>query len=129
MEESPNSKLDFEPDEMDGRYLGSISTDFVKVSDYLKEASYQIRTKGFSEYPIFVLSKIPQPIGKVLYAAFELGNSWHYYASLMEEFTQRGLIGEPDAFRKSYKNPDEYCCLFIVDEEFVNFVYLPYPED
>ena len=36
--------------ELSWKYLGTISADFVKVSDTLKEASYQIRKAGF-DYP------------------------------------------------------------------------------
>jgi len=43
--------------ELNGKYLGTITEDFIKVSDNLKEASYQIRTRGFSDYPIFPTSK------------------------------------------------------------------------
>ena len=42
--------------ELSGKYLGTISTDFVKVADTLKEASYQIRKGGF-DYPVFAISK------------------------------------------------------------------------
>ena len=48
--------------ELSGKYLGTISEDFVKVSDTLKEASYQIRKAGF-DHPIFPLCKKEQPIG------------------------------------------------------------------
>ncbi|MFT5568373.1 MAG: hypothetical protein ACI9RP_000404, partial [Cyclobacteriaceae bacterium] len=43
--------------ELDPKYLGKISSDFVKVSDFLKEASYQMRTRKISAYPIFPVSK------------------------------------------------------------------------
>ena len=39
--------------ELSGKYLGSITQDFVVVSDTLKEAAYQVRKQDFSEYPIF----------------------------------------------------------------------------
>ena len=45
---APNS-----PD-LNGKYLGLISTDFIKVSDTLKEAAYQVKKRGFSDFPIFV---------------------------------------------------------------------------
>ena len=32
-------------------------------------------------------------------------------------------------FQVAYKDPDEFCCLFVVDEAFTNFVFVPYPED
>ena len=27
------------------------------------------------------------------------------------------------------KDPDEFCCLFVVDQQFTNFVFIPFPED
>ena len=52
--------------ELNGKYLGTISRDFVKVADTIKEASYQIRKRGFSQYPIFPVCKVDQPIGQLL---------------------------------------------------------------
>lgn len=117
--------------ELNGKYLGTISSDFVRVADFLKEASYQIRVRGFSDNPIFPVSKTEQPIGELLYARNDLKLNWNYYASYLDEFVQRKLIGEENVedFIKSYKDPDEYCCLFVVDSDFTNFVFIPYPED
>ena len=52
--------------ELNGKYLETISRDFVKVSDTIKEASYQIRKREFSPYPIFPVCKVDQPIGQLL---------------------------------------------------------------
>jgi hypothetical protein len=124
-------KLDYEPDFIDGKYLGAISSDFIKVSDQLKEASYQIRERKISEFPIFPISRVEIKVGKLLFGKFEMNTNWNYYASMIEEFVQNQLIDfdKVDDFRNTYKNPDEFCCLFVVDEEFVNFVFIPYPED
>jgi len=115
--------------ELDPKFLGTISSDFVKVADNLKEASYQIRKQEFSEFPVFPVSKEKIPIGKLLYDAGYAGNEWNYYASMVEEFEQRGLIEKLDEFKQAYKNPDEFCCLFVVDPEFTNFVFIPYPAE
>lgn len=116
--------------ELSGKYLGTISADFVKVADTLKEAAYQIRKAGF-ELPIFAISKNDIPIGQLLLDKNDLGLAWNYYASFADEFLQRELIAKDKEqdFRKSYKDPDEFCCLFVVDSAFTNFVYIPYPED
>jgi hypothetical protein len=116
--------------ELSGKYLGTISSDFVKIADTLKEASYQIRKAGF-EYPIFPICKTDQPIGQVLMQPAVNGTSWHYYASFLNEFVQRELVAKDrvDDFQKAYKDPDEFCCLFVIDPEFTNFVFIPYPED
>jgi hypothetical protein len=117
--------------ELSGKYLGTISRDFVKVADTIKEASYQIRKRGFSEYPIFPICKEEQPIGQLLINQHLAELEWNYYASFLDEFIQRGLIDDAkkDAFIAAYKDPEEFCCLFVVDKTFTNFVFIPYPED
>jgi hypothetical protein len=116
--------------ELNGKYLGTISTDFVKVADTLKEASYQIRKAGFDK-PIFAISKEAIPIGQLLLDQHSLDLAWNYYASFMDEFVQRGLIAteKVEDFEKTFKDPDEFCCLFVVDRDFTNFVFIPFPED
>ncbi len=117
--------------DLNRKLMGMVSTDFVKVADQLKEASYQIRKRGFSDYPVFVASKKDVPIGQLLYGEGDLGNTFTYKASMYDEFVQRELIGEDsyELWQENYKNPDEYCCLFVVIGEFTGFVYIPYPED
>lgn len=111
--------------------MGAISSDFIKVSDQLKDASYQIRTRGFSEFPVFVASRRDIPVGQLLIGATELDNQWNYKASFLDEFVQRELIGPEsvELWKENYKKPDEYCCLFVVHGDFAGFVYIPYPED
>lgn len=115
--------------ELSGKYLGTISKDFVKVSDSIKEASYQIRKRGFSEFPIFPVCKTSQPIGQLLIDRNQLHTDWNYYATYVDEFLQRGVIEKEQEFKDAFKDPDEFCCLFVVDKEFTNFVFIPYPED
>ena len=116
--------------ELNGKYLGTISKDFVLVADVLKEASYAIRKRGFSDHPIFPVSKVDIPLGRLLVRKYEIvGTDWNYYVSYLDEFMQRQLVEDEAFFRENYKAPDEYCCLFVVDETFTNFVFIPYPED
>jgi hypothetical protein len=116
--------------ELNGKYLGTISEDFVVVADMLKEASYQIRKAGF-DYPIFPISKETVPVGQLLINKKESGRAWNYYASFLDEFRQREFVAtdKEEAFIAAYKDPDEFCCLFVIDQEFTNFVFIPYPED
>jgi hypothetical protein len=116
--------------ELSGKYLGTISQDFVRVADALREASYQIRKAGF-DYPIFPICKEAQPIGQLLFDQIQNGTDWNYFASFLDEFLQRGIVEKEkvEPFQEAYKNPDEFCCLFVVDKEFTNFLFIPYPED
>jgi hypothetical protein len=123
---APNS-----PD-LNGKYLGLISADFAIVAESLKEASYQIKKRGFSDFPIFVSSQRPIEIGQKLIGVGELNsNKWNYHASILEEFVQRNLISSENVelFIQNYNDIEEFCCLFVVDGQFTNFVFIPFPEE
>jgi len=113
------------------KYLGTISADFVRVADKLKEASYLIRKHGDYAYPIFPISNVPLSVGALLIEKGETNNQWHYYAAYLDVLIQCGLLAEDKAaaFQNAYKDPDEFCCLLVIDNDFTNFVYIPYPEE
>lgn len=117
--------------ELDGKYLGKITKDFVIVSETLKEASYQLRARKISEYPIFPVSRIELPIGKMLLSKTEVATEYNYHFSFLENFVEHHLVLEEkkNEFISTYKNPEEFCCLFVVDGDFTRFMYIPYPED
>ena len=115
-----------------GKFLGTITADFARASDVLRDTSDAIRDHAHSAHPIFVFAREPVSLGALLLSGPDRLMQWHIFASSLEEFTQRGLVqeGEGEAdFRAAYKDPDEYACLFVVDPEFMEFVFLPYPED
>ncbi len=122
--------MDNDP-ELSGKYLGTITEDFIKVSETLRETSYQIRKKGFSDHPIFPIGRTTLPVGLLLVGKEEMGNQWIYNAAYLDEFVQRNIIDKErlDPFIAAYKDPDEFCCLFVVDGEFTKFVFIPFPEN
>jgi hypothetical protein len=117
--------------DINGKFLGTVSSDFIQVSDTLKEGAYQIKARAISDYPLFPICKADLPFSQLLLGKKEVGTMWNYYISTAEEFKQLGFIDTEkfDAFVESYKDPEEFCCLFVVDKEFTNFLYIPYPED
>jgi hypothetical protein len=117
--------------EVNKELLGRVSEDYIKLVDHLKEASYQIRKRGFSQFPIFVLTKQEVELGQTLFLRSDFNTEFYYKASFLEEFVQRNLIGEEsvELFKENYKNPEEFCSLFVIDGDFAGFVYMPYPED
>ncbi|UBM60465.1 hypothetical protein LAG90_07405 [Marinilongibacter aquaticus] len=117
--------------ELDKKKMGEITEDFLKVCDNLKEASYQIRSRKFSEYPIFVATDAEVSMGQTLFYPQDFKTKYEYKASFLEEFLSLNLIGPESEvlFKENYKNADEYCCLFVKDGNFVSFVYVPFPID
>jgi hypothetical protein len=117
--------------EIDAKLMGKVSSDFVLVSDHLKEASYQIIKRRFSDFPVFILSENPVELGSILFQRNDFSTQYEYRASFFEEFVGKEIIGteSTEFFKENYKNADEYCCLFVVDGPFAGFIYLPYPND
>jgi len=117
--------------ELNKKLLGLVSGDFVKVSDHLKETSYQIRKRGFSEFPIFIISQSEIELGTTLFKSGDLENSFEYRVSYLQEFIDRKLIGEEsvELFKENFRNPDEFACLFSLIADFAGFVFIPFPED
>lgn len=117
--------------ELSGKYLGTITKDFAIVAETLKEASYQMRKRKISEFPIFPIAKVDIQVGQILISKEQIAAQWDFYISFLDEFVQRKIVAEDklEEFQGTYKDPDEFCCLFVVDEEFTNFVFVPYPEE
>lgn len=117
--------------ELDKKQLGLITEDFLLVCDNLKEAAYQIKSRRFSDYPVFVATINEVPVGSTLYKKEDFKTRYEYKATMLEEFVERELIGEEsvELFKENYKNTEEFACLFVMDGKFVSFVYIPYPED
>ena len=114
------------------QYLGTITSDFIQVCDILKDAAYHIGRQKVSQYPIFIIAKAEVSLGVLLVGKQDRPElKWNYNASYLEELVQKKVI-EPEKellFTKTYKNSDEYCCLFVIDDDFTNFLFIPYPED
>lgn len=117
--------------EVNKRLMGKVSSDFIKVADHLKESSYQIRKRGYSQFPVFVVTENEIDLGITLFQKKDFQTVYEYKACFFEEFIQRGMIGEEsrELFSEHFKNADEYCCLFVLDGDFAGFIYLPFPEE
>lgn len=117
--------------EINKKLMGKVSSDFLKVADHLKESSYQIRKRGFSKYPVFILAEEEVEMGVLLFNKTDFQTVYIYKADFLEDFISRGMIGEEskEFFMENYKDPDEYCCLFVIDGDFAGFIYLPFPTD
>ena len=117
--------------QLDGKFLGTITKDFVLVSEVLKEAAYQLKARKISDFPIFPISKVDLPIGQSLLSKEMKSTDWNYNFSFLDEFIQIGLVDaeKQEEFKAAYKNTEEFCCLFVVEPDFMNFIYVPYPED
>ena len=91
------------------------------------QASESIINQDISTYPIFVLHQTQIPFGLPLVERETLGGQWSVHASTLEEFVTKQLIQEDkvDDFKSVYKDPKTYICIFVIQAETANFIFLP----
>jgi hypothetical protein len=96
----------------------------------MREIAEEILDNQVSKYPIFVAYREDVNVGKLIIDKEELALEWSINASTLEEFLRRNIVKEDklEAFRKSYKDPRHYLCVFSIMKESAGFIYLPYDE-
>lgn len=101
-------------------------------ADYLKKVAGAVVSHKISQYPIFILHRQGTlPFGRSVINAEEQRSDWSINVSFLEEFAQLGLIhaNKVNAFKQSYKNPEQFVCLFIIfGDADASFAFLAYNE-
>jgi hypothetical protein len=95
---------------------------YIKI---LAQAADVIMDQHVSKYPIFVVHQQEISIGIELIEAGKEFN-WSVNASTLEEFVTKNIIfmDKSQEFISSYKNPENYLCLFVLSELGAQFIYL-----
>lgn len=108
--------------------LLSLKKDLDFYKETIREVALDIVGEGLSSYPIFIAHQHQVSIGEIIIDKEEFGKEWTIQASTLEEFIERGIIQKEkkDVFLYSYKNPNEYACIFVIVPEGANFVFIPY---
>lgn len=109
--------------------LVSLETDLKIYIESLKEVAQDIIQEGISQYPIFVAHQSKCKIGELILDNQELATVWSISVTYLEDCVERQIVlGEKTgAFKRAYKNPNQYVCLLVVTMEGANFVFYPYP--
>jgi len=108
--------------------LVSLEKDLELYTESIQEIAGEIRGEGISENPIFVAHQHTVSIGEMILNREELNTNWTIQASTFEEFVEKGIIKPEykELFLKSYKNPEDFMCVFVIVPEGANFIYYPY---
>lgn len=94
----------------------------------IREIADEILDGEVTKYPIFLASRDEVSVGKMIIDKEELALDWSIYASTLEEFVRRGLVKEEklNDFRKAWKDPRQYFCIFALLDGTAGFIYVPY---
>src|SRR6059058_2012232 len=110
-----NQDNDNQPQPAKNSPLLSLERDLKFFKDSIHEVAIEIMVEGLSSYPIFIAHQHELKLGELILDRHDLNSDWSIHASTLEEFTERGVIKPElkDRFTNSYKNPNEYMCVFV----------------
>jgi hypothetical protein len=108
--------------------LLSLEKDLKLYNESIREVAVEIMIEGLSKYPIFIAHQHEVKLGESILDRNDLHTEWSINASTLEEFVERGIIKKEleERFIKTYKNPHDFMCVFVIVPEGANFVYYPY---
>lgn len=109
-------------------YLNTLRLDLNFFKESIREVSKDIISEGYSQYPVFIAHQSEVKLGEVILDREELGTNFTVQASTLEELMERNVVMEKnkEKFIKAYKDPDQFCCIFLVTEHGAQFVFVPF---
>ncbi len=113
--------------EHNGNPFLQIQTELQPAFPTLAQAADTILDAEVSAYPIFIAARVEAPIGVLL--AHLQPTGWYLYASTLEELVARQVVLTQHLaqFRAVYKNPRQHFCIFAIQEQGSNFLFVPRP--
>lgn len=113
-----------------GAEWNELERDLGYYASYLQGIAHEVLDSGTSRYPVFVAYEgQPVDLGRPLLDHRQLDTRWSVRASVMEEFIQKGILTREQflVFKETWKDPNDYMCVFVANPSQPSFVYLPYP--
>ena len=116
--------------ELDEELFKSLHDDLEICRDYIHQIALGMIKGNVSKYPIFIATRGESDIdlGLPIINRSDFDIAWNFNASHLEDFVNKGLVRKEKAedFIKAFKNPEQFMCVFVVDERDGSFVFMPY---
>ena len=111
--------------------LKMLEADIKTLGELLRDAAQTIFNEGVSNYPIFVAHRYALNMGIELVDREKTKTNWSFNASTLEEMVTKNIISREnlDGFREIYKSPEDFVCIFVIDETMSEFIFYPYEEE
>lgn len=106
----------------------SLQNDVAQVGEHLKQISARVIEEGISDYPVFVAAQQILDIGKPIFDRDTVVLNWFFSASILEDFVRRKIVleGNLQTFKRTFGDPKEKACIFVVTNDDARFVFVPY---
>ncbi len=108
--------------------IESLTSDVAQVAPTLKQIAETVIEESISEYPVFIASQELVNIGKPIFTQEEFPLNWFFRVSILEDFMKREIVlgDKLQQFKKTYGDPMERACIFVVTPDVAQFVFVPY---
>lgn len=115
---------------LDEELFSSLQQDLDICRDYIRQLATGMIRGGVSKFPIFVAQRGEQDLdlGVPLIKREDFDIAWNLSASHLEDFVNKGVVrlDKVEEFKKAYKNPEFFMCVFVAEESAGSFVFMPY---
>lgn len=96
-------------------------------NDIVTNAAEIILDNEVTKYPIFIATQQEVELGINVINHETTTAAWSVYASSLEELVSKQIIASDkiDEFRKTYKDPREFNCYFVISSLGTQIAFLP----
>ena len=108
--------------------IEDLETKLLRYKPMMVAAVDTILDQEVSQYPILIIyQETTVDIGILLSDRSQTSGEWSVNASTLEEFVARQVItpDKVDDFKRVYKDPETYICIFVLSEIGATFVFIP----
>jgi hypothetical protein len=111
----------------ENEFYQKLEKDLVRYVPMMGRAADTIIDENVSRYPIFAIHQLDLELGIPLVLKTEEGPKWSIQASTLEEMAGKKLIQSEriDDFRRVYKDPEDFLCLFVLSDQGAQFIFMP----
>jgi len=108
--------------------MKTLEKELQRYDGVFREIADTTINNNVSNYPIFIALQKSVEIGIPLISKEQSGTFWSYHISTLEELVTKNIIHSEkiEPFKRVYKDPSEFICLFVVEEKGATFVFYPY---
>lgn len=116
---------------LDEEIIKQLSNDLHLCKEYLRQVSNAMRKGDVSKYPIFVAHRDELDLGVPIIHKAEMDLTWSFSASHLEDFVNRKIVLEEKLadFKKAYRDPTQFMCIFLLEEDSANFIFIPFERE
>jgi hypothetical protein len=115
---------------LDEEIYKSLHDDLDVCRDYVKQIALGMIKGNVSKYPIFIATRgeTDFDLGLPIINRIDFDITWNFSASHLEDFVNKGVVSKAkiEDFKKTYKNAEQYMCVFVAEEGATSFVFMPY---